>query len=145
MSSKDRMNAPIDCPLKMSTIAWSKCKDYRSDFGCLCKEARDRMRIKGEGREAFEQKLREIRRPVPLMPAGWSVERMSRFYVIYDEQQELRHRATNQAECDDFLSLAAQVIHLQEENRKLWELLEEDLVGSADPWDQVDQMIAENK
>jgi len=141
MASNDRTNAPIDCPLKMSTIAWSKCEEYRSDYKCLCKEARDRLRIKGEGREAFEQKLREIRTPVPDMPAGWSVERMSRFYVIYDEDGELRHRATNQAECDEFLELVATVRHLREENRRLWKLLEEELSESDDPWDHIDQML----
>ena len=142
MSSTDRTNAPIDCPLKMSTIAWSKCEEYRGTYGCLCKEARDRLRIKGEGKEAFEQKLRQIRQPVPEEPAGWKVERMSRFYVIYDDDGELRHRATNQAECDDYLTLVAEVINMREENRKLWKLLEEELIDAEDPWNNVDERIA---
>ncbi len=137
----DRVNAPIDCPLKMSTVAWTRCIEYRKEYKCLCKEARDRLRIKGEGREAFEQKLREIRRPVPNKPRGWKVERMSRFYVIYDSDGELRHRATNQAEADDYLSLAAQVIAMKEENQKLWNLLEIELDSSDDPWDQVAERI----
>lgn len=141
MSTSDRTNAPIDCPLKMSTIAWSKCEEYREGYKCLCKEARDRLKLKGEGREVFEQKLREIRRPVPAEPVGWKVDRMSRFYVIYDDTGELRHRATNQAECDDYMNLVAEVINLREENRRLWKLLEEELVVSDDPWDQVDQML----
>jgi len=141
MSTSDRTNAPIDCPLKMSTIAWSKCEEYREGYKCLCKEARDRLKLKGEGREVFEQKLREIRRPVPAEPAGWKVERMSRFYVIYDDTGELRHRATNQAECDDYMNLVSEVINLREENRRLWKLLEEELMESDDPWDQVDQML----
>lgn len=141
MSSNDRTNAPIDCPLKMSTIAWSKCEEYRSSYKCLCKEARDRLRIKGEGREAFEQKLREIRTPVPEEPEGWKVERMSRFYVIYDDDGELRHRATNQAECDDYLNLVSEVLSLRKENRKLWKLLEEELSDADDPWDHVDTLI----
>ena len=99
------------------------------------------MRLKGEGKEAFEQKLKEIQRPVPVKPRGWRVERMSRFYVIYDAEGELKHRATNQAEADDYLSLAAQVIGLTEENARLWKLLEEDLTRVDDPWDQVDRML----
>ena len=137
----DRVNAPIDCPLKMSTIAWTRCIEYRQQYKCLCKEARDRLRIKGEGKEAFEQKLKEIRRPVPDKPRGWRVERMSRFYVIYDADGELRHRATNQAEADDYLALAAKVVGLQDENARLWKLLEEDLTRVDDPWDQVDRML----
>lgn len=142
MSSSDRTNAPIDCPLKMSTIAWSKCEEYRGPYGCLCKEARDRLRIKGEGQEAFEQKLRQIRQPTPAEPPGWRVERMSRFYVIYDDEGELRHRATNQAECDDYLTLVSEVIALRSENRKLWKLLEEELIDTADPWNHVDKRLA---
>ncbi len=141
MSNSDRTNAPINCPLKMSTIAWSKCEEYRGTYKCLCKEARDRLRLKGEGREAFEQKLREIRSPTPEEPRGWKVERMSRFYVIYDSEGELRHRATNQAECDDYMGLVAEVINLREENRKLWKLLEDELDPSDDPWDQVDGFL----
>lgn len=141
MSSSDRTNAPIDCPLKMSTIAWSKCEEYRSTYHCLCKEARDRLRIKGEGREAFEEKLREIRKPTPEIPDGWKVERMSRFYVIYDDDGELRHRATNQQECDDYLRLVAEVLSLREESRRLWKLLEEELIEQDNPWDQVDEII----
>lgn len=141
----DRVNSPIDCPLKMSTIAWSRCIEYRKQYKCLCKEARDRLRIKGEGKEAFEQKLKEIKRPVPAKPRGWKVERMSRFYVIYDEDGELRHRATNQAECDDYLQLAAEVKALEEENAKLWALLEEELSPTDDPWDQVEQMLGEEE
>lgn len=139
----DRVNSPIECPLKMSTIAWSRCVEYRKEYGCLCKEARDRLRIKGEGKEVFEQKLNEIKRPIPVKPRGWKVEKMSRFYVIYDENGELKHRATNQAERDDYLSLAARVRALEEENQKLWDLLENELVASDDPWDQVDQMLEE--
>lgn len=142
MSTSDRTNAPIDCPLKMSTVAWSKCEEYRKSYKCLCKEARDRLRIKGEGREVFEQKLRDIRKPLPAIPEGWKVERMSRFYVIYDSHGELRHRATNQAEADDYLALQSEVIGLAEENRKLWKLLEEELTASDDPWDQVDDMLS---
>lgn len=127
----------------MSTIAWSKCREYRETYKCLCKEARDRLRLKSEGREVFEQKLREIRQPTPDEPEGWKVERMSRFYVIYDDTGELRHRATNQAECDDYMNLVAEVINLREENRRLWKLLEEELVVSDDPWDQVDEMLGE--
>lgn len=141
MSSSDRTNAPIDCPLKMSTIAWSKCEEYRELYGCLCKEARDRLRIKGEGQEAFEQKLRQIRQPVPQEPPGWRVERMSRFYVIYDDDGELRHRATNQAEADDYMTLVSEVLTLRAENRKLWKLLEEELIDNDDPWNQVDERI----
>ena len=141
MSASDRTNAPIDCPLKMSTIAWSKCEEYRGEYKCLCKEARDRLKLKGEGREAFEQKLREIRKPAPLVPPGWKVERMSRFYVIYDDTGELRHRATNQVECDDYLGLVSEVLNIREENRRLWKLLEDELVETDDPWDHVDQLL----
>lgn len=125
----------------MSTIAWSKCEDYRQSYKCLCKEARDRLRIKGEGREMFEQKLMEIRRPRAPIPEGWKFERMSRFYVIYDENGELRHRATNQAEAEDYLNLVSQVQHLTSENKKLWKLLEEELIDADDPWNQVDKRL----
>ena len=145
MASDDRINAPIHCHLKMSTIAWAKCEAYRQDYQCLCKEARDRLRIKGDGREAFEQKLRAIRVPAPSVPEGWTVERMSRFYVIHDEDGEVVHRATNQAECDDYLYLAAQVQHLRRENLKLWSLLEDELTDGEDPWDHVDAMIAQGQ
>lgn len=137
----DRVNAPIDCPLKKSTIAWTRCIEYRQQYKCLCKEARDRLRIKGEGKEAFEQKLKEIKRPVPAKPRGWKIDRMSRFYVIYDANGELIHRATNQAEAEDYLALAAKVIGLQDENARLWKLLEEDLTRADDPWEQVDRML----
>jgi hypothetical protein len=139
----DRTNAPIDCPLKKSSIAWARCKDYRQQHKCLCKEARDRLRLKGEGKEAFEQKLHEIRRPIPAQPAGWSVERQTRFYVITDEHGEVRHRAVNQAECDDYLRLAATVHVLRTENEKLWKLLEDELVSREDPWEKVDERLAE--
>lgn len=137
----DRVNAPIDCPLKMSTVAWTRCIEYRQQYKCLCKEARDRLRIKGEGKDAFEQKLKEIKRPIPDKPRGWKIERMSRFYVIYDASGELVHRATNQAEAEDYLALASKVIGLQDENARLWKLLEEDLTRADDPWDQVDKML----
>lgn len=140
----DRVNAPIDCPLKMSTIAWTRCIEYRQEYKCLCKEARDRLRTKGEGKEAFEEKLRQIRRPTPAKPKGWTVDRMSRFYVIYDEKGELRHRATNQAEADDYLGLAAKVLALQEENARLWKLLEEDLTRAEDPWADVTKMLGDD-
>ncbi|TXD38112.1 hypothetical protein FRC98_04230 [Lujinxingia vulgaris] len=140
----DRTNAPIECPLKKSVIAWARCKEYRSEYKCLCKEARDRLRIKGEGKEAFEEKLREIRRPIPDEPQGWSVERQTRFYLIHDEHGELVHRATNQAECAHFLELAARARALEEENERLWALLEEELLGQDNPWDQVDEMLTED-
>lgn len=140
----DRINAPIDCPLKMSTIAWARCIEYRTQHKCLCKEARDRLRTKGEGKDVFEEKLRQIRRPIPVQPKGWKVDRMSRFYVIYDEKGELRHRATNQAEADDYLSMAAKVIALGEENARLWKLLEEDLTRVDDPWADVNKMFADD-
>ncbi len=55
------------------------------------------------------------------------------------------HRATNQAECDDYLYLVAQVQHLRHENNKLWSLLEDELTGDEDPWDHVDEMIAQTQ
>lgn len=139
----DRTNAPIDCPLKKSVIAWARCKEYRQQHKCLCKEARERLRLKGDGQEAFEQKLHEIRRPIPDQPAGWSVERLTRFYVITDEYGEVRHRAVNQAECDDYLRMASTVRALHAENDKLWKLLESELVDREDPWEQVDERLAE--
>ncbi|MBA2663700.1 MAG: hypothetical protein H0U74_15535 [Bradymonadaceae bacterium] len=139
---QDRTNAPIDCPLKKSMIAWARCKEYRKTYKCLCKEARERLRLKGEGQEVFEQKLQEIRKPAADRPEGWSVDRLTRFYVIHNEHGELIHRATNQAECDDYLKLAAMVKNLEDENRLLWKLLEGELVEVDDPWDQVDQILA---
>lgn len=138
----DRTQAPIDCPLKKSVIAWARCKEYRSDYRCLCHEARARLRLKGEGREVFEQKLNELKRPIPDAPAGWKVERLTRFYVIHDENGELVHRATNQAECDNYLKLAASVRALEEENRALWKLLEGELIETHDVWKQVDEILA---
>lgn len=139
MDNSDRINAPIRCPLKMSTVAWSKCQEYRGEYKCLCKEARDRFKIKGDGREAFEQKLREIKKPRPRFPHDWKYERMSRFYVIYDSTGELRHRATNKAEAEDYLELVAKVQFMEAENKKLWKLLEDELIDVADPWTQVDK------
>ena len=128
----------------MSTIAWVKCRQYREEYGCLCKEARDRLRLKGGGREVFEGKLREIRKPVPERPAGWTVSKMSRFYVISDEEGELVHRATNQAECEAYMRLAATAEHLATENKALWQLLEDELTTQDDPWEQLDRRIAES-
>lgn len=140
----DRTNAPIECPLKKSVIAWGRCKQYRKEYGCLCKEARDRLRIKGEGREAFEQKLRQIRQPIPEKPPGWTVDRMTRFYVIHDENGQRVHRTTNQKECDHYLRLAARAQVLEEENRRLWTLLDEELMEREDPWKQVDDFLEED-
>ncbi len=137
----DRTNAPIACPLKKSVIAWARCRDYREEYHCLCKEARDRLRLKGQGREVFEQKLEEIRQSYPEAPPGWTVERMTRFYVILDEKGERVHRTTNRDECDHYLRLAAKAQVLEEENRQLWALLEEELIGEVDPWDEVDDRL----
>ncbi|MFU8803522.1 MAG: hypothetical protein ACNA8W_06915 [Bradymonadaceae bacterium] len=139
----DRTNAPIDCPLKKSVIAWARCKEYRQTYKCLCKEARERLRLKGEGQEAFEQKLQEIRKPIPDRPDGWKVEKLTRFYVITDEHGELRHRATNQAECDDYLKLAAMVRALHQENARLWKLLEDELIDNDDPWEQIEGRLSD--
>ena len=138
----DRTNAPIQCPLKKSVIAWARCPQYRRQYGCLCKEARDRLRWKAEGKEVFEQKLHEIRQPFQDSPPGWSVERMTRFYVILDDHGERVHRTTNQEECEHYLRLAARAKALEEENRKLWALLEEELIGQDDPWAEVDERLA---
>lgn len=137
----DRTNAPIWCPLKKSEIAWARCEQYRRDYQCLCKEARDRLRLTGRGREAFEEKLYSIRRPIPESPPGWTVERMTRFYVILNEDGERVHRTTNQVECKRYLQLAARAQVLEEENRLLWALLEEELVDRDDPWQRVDEFL----
>lgn len=139
----DRTNAPIDCPLKKSAIAWQRCHEYRQAHKCLCKEARERLRIKGEGKEVFEQKLREIRQPIPSAPVGWRWEKLTRFYMIYNAQGELVHRAANQAECEDYIRLVAMVETLREENHQLWRLLEGELTPAFDPWEKVNQMLAE--
>ncbi len=141
----DRTNAPIECPLKKSVIAWARCKEYRQSYRCLCKEARDRLRNKGQGKEVFEQKLREIRQSIPDKPPGWTVERMTRFYVIHDEDGERVHRTTNQRECDHYLYMAARAQVLEEENRQLWALLEEELVDQDDPWEQVNELLDDSK
>lgn len=140
---QDRVNAPIWCPLKKSEIAWGRCEQYRRLYKCLCKEARDRLRITGEGREAFEEKLRSIRRPIPESPPGWTVERMTRFYVILNEEGERMHRTTNQVECAHYLALAARAQVLEEENRQLWALLEEELVDRDDLWEQAEEFLEE--
>lgn len=141
----DRANAPIDCPLKKSEIAWAKCQKYRRTYGCLCKEARDRFRIKGEGKEVFEEKLRQIRQPIPEAPPGWSVEKMTRFYVILDENGERVHRATNQEECENYLQLAARVEVLEKEASALWALLEEELINDEDPWEKADELLEDEE
>lgn len=134
-------DAPLECPLKKSVIAWGRCEQYRAEYGCLCKEARDRLRLKGEGREVYEQKLAAIRQAVPDRPPGWTVERASRFYMIHDANGELVHRATNQDECDDYLRLRALVDVLRHENEALWELLREELVEDEDPWAEVERRL----
>lgn len=139
----DRINAPIWCPLKKSEIAWGRCQQYRKIYQCLCKEARDRLRITGGGREAFEEKLHAIRRPIPTRPPGWTVERMTRFYVILNEEGERMHRTTNQVECEHYLQLAARAQVLEEENRLLWALLEEELIDQDDLWQQADEFLEE--
>lgn len=143
----DRANAPIECPRKRSQIAWGRCRQYRKTDGCLCKEARDRLRLKGEGREVFEEKLRQIRQPIPAMPPGWTVKSMTRFYVIHDEHGERVHRATNQEECEQYLALAARVRVLEQEASALWALLEEELIGGSDedPWELVDEILETNE
>ena len=123
----NRVNAPIDCPLKMSTIVWSKCAHYRESYSCLCKEARDRLRIKGQGREALQAQLQRIKKPLPEKPPGWKMERKTRFYMIMDDKGEVVFRATNMKEGEQYLRLVAHVQFLGEENEKLWALLRDEL------------------
>ncbi len=125
----NRINAPIDCPLKMSTVVWSRCEQYRESYGCLCREARERLRIKGQGKEALQTQLQRIKRPVPTQPAGWTVERKTRFYMVLDDQGEVVIRATNQKEADDYLQTVAHLQFLKEENEKLWALLRDELTA----------------
>ncbi len=122
------VNAAINCPLKKSTIAWARCEQYRGEFNCLCHEARDRLKIKGQGRETFEALMRRVKRPHIETPPGWSIERMTRFYVINDNRGETVHRATNQKEAEDYLHLVARLQALEDENRQLWAILREELV-----------------
>lgn len=124
----NRINAPIDCPLKMSTIVWSKCEGYRKSYGCLCKEARDRLKIKGEGKEAFQAQLHRIKEDIPDMPEGWKFERKTRFYMVIDDKGEVVHRATNQKEAMDYLRIVAELKVLRAENQKLWALLRDELI-----------------
>lgn len=142
---QDRGNAPIECPLKKSEIAWGRCEQYRRKYKCLCKETRDRLRLKGDGKEVFEEKLRQIRQPIPEKPPGWTVERMTRFYVIVDENGERVHRTTNQDECEHYLQLAARVKVLERETEQLWKLLEEELIDRDDPWEKVDEFLQEDE
>ena len=143
----NRINATIECPLKMSTIAWSKCEDYRGDYGCLCKEARDRLKIKGQGLAAFQAQLQRVKRPIPEAPEGWTVDKKTRFYLVMDEQGEIITRATNQKEAHDFLQLVAKVKAYEDENRRLWALLRDDLVEEDKPKDgefssiQIDNLL----
>ncbi len=123
----NRINAPIDCPLKMSTVVWSKCEHYRSSYGCLCKEARERLRIKGQGKQAFDAQLHRIKQPIPEAPEGWKIERKTRFYMIINAEGEVVHRATNMKEAEDFLKLVAEKQALAAENEKLWALLRDEL------------------
>ncbi len=139
---QDRTNAPIQCPLKNSVIAWARCVEYRKIHKCLCPEALERVRLKGEGREVFEQKLGEIKIEFPQRPAGWTVQRGARFYVIHDETNHVIHRATNQTECENYLLLAATAQSLQKENDQLWKLLKNELTLPDDHWDQLDQRLA---
>ena len=124
----NHINATIECPLKMSTIVWAKCGQYRGDHGCLCHEARERLRIKGQGFKEFQGKLQKLTRPVPSIPEGWSYKKKTRFYIITDAEDNVVHRATNIAEAEDYLSLVARVQHLEEENRSLWAILRDDVV-----------------
>jgi len=126
-------NAVIGCPLKKSTIAWVRCEQYRDEYNCLCKEARDRLKIKGQGHEALDAQLRRIKKPAPDCPVGWQVDRKTRFYVIVDDQGEIVHRATNQREAEDYVQLVARVQHLEEENQKLWAILRDELVEDPKP------------
>jgi hypothetical protein len=131
----NRINATIECPLKMSTIAWSKCDHYRGDYGCLCKEARDRLRIKGQGLAAFQAQLQRVKRPIPTTPEGWTIDKKTRFYLVMDETGEIVTRATNQKEANNFMQLVAKVQAYEEENRRLWALLRDDLVEEDKPKD----------
>lgn len=140
---QDRTNAPIYCALKNSVIAWARCEDYRKTHKCLCPEALERIRLKGTGREVFNQKLSEIKVSCPDRPPGWTVERGARFYVIHDHNNQVVHRATNQAECDDYLQLAATALTLQTENTLLWKLLENELTQHEDHWDELEQRLSQ--
>jgi hypothetical protein len=124
----NRTNATIECPLKMSTIVWSKCEHYRGDHGCLCREARERLRLKGQGLAEFQAKLQNLKVQVPKAPRGWTVEKKTRFYLIMDEAGNVVHRSTNQAEAEDYLQLVARVQHLEQENRRLWNILRDEMV-----------------
>ena len=143
----NRINATIDCPLKMSTLAWSKCEMYRGEYGCLCREARERLKIKGQGAAAFQAQLQRIKQPAPESPDGWNVEKGSRFYIVTNEHGEVVTRATNQKEAKLFLSLAARVKAYEDENRRLWALLRDDLVEEDKPDNgefsglQIDQLL----
>jgi hypothetical protein len=143
----NRINATIDCPLKLATIAWSKCEFYRGEYGCLCREARERLRIKGQGTAAYQAQLQRIKQPIAEAPEGWTVVKGSRFYVITDEAGEIVTRATNQKEATLFLSLAARVNGYEMENRRLWALLRDDLIEEDRPDSgefsglQIDQLL----
>jgi hypothetical protein len=136
----NRINATIECPLKKSTIVWSKCEGYRLDFGCLCKEARDRLKIKCQGVEALQAQMQRIKIPVPDSPDGWRVEKKTRFYLIYNDQEEVVHRATNQKEADQYLGLCAKLVSLEQETEKLWALLRDEVI--LDPEVEVAEAVA---
>ena len=139
---QDRTNSPIHCALKNSVIAWARCQGYRKAHKCLCPEALARVRIKGEGREVFEQTLENIKVPFPDRPPGWTVQRGARFYVIHDHANQVVHRATNQTECVNYLKLAATAQSLQHENDQLWKLLKNELTLPDDHWDELDHRLA---
>lgn len=138
----DRSNAPIQCPLKTSVIAWARCVEYRKNHKCLCPEALARVRLKDEGSEVFEQILNAIKVPFPKRPAGWTVEKGTRFYVIHDDTNQVVHRATNQTECENYLQLAATAQSLQQENEQLWKLLKNQLTSPENHPGQLEQPTA---
>jgi hypothetical protein len=136
----NRINATIECPLKMSTIVWSKCEQYRGAHGCLCHEARDRLKMKGQGVAELQGRLQRLKRAVPTTPQGWGIEKLTRFYIITDAEGNVVHRATNQAEAEDYLQLVSRVKHLEEENRRLWAILRDELVED-DQRAQADELL----
>lgn len=141
LAVSNQTTAPIECPLKKSTIIWAKCVENRKTHHCLCKEARARLKPTEKGDIEFRVQLKRLLVKPKDKPDGWEIRKNTRFANVYDEKGECVHRGSAQKYSEDYVQLVAEVQALREENRRLLGLLRDELVGVEEYTQSLDELM----
>jgi len=141
LAVSNQTTAPIECPMKKSTIIWARCVEARRTHHCLCKEARARLRHTEQGEIEFRVQLRRILEKRKDIPDGWEIRKNTRFANVFDENGECVHIGSHTRYSEDYVRLVAEVRALREENRKLLGLMRDELVGTEEDKPSLDELM----